>query len=272
MLLADILRPAEVYEVDLTPALARDLLDRYNRSNRRLLPARAGVLREEMINDRWDHRANVVAFRNDALLLGDGQHRLEAIAQLPEDVRVRVTMRFDWDEESVAACDQVKARTAQDIAAVLGLTEPGSDTALAAVRLAITMERTDAARSAIPRPWVVQRYRETPYAVECGQLGKLVGAQFPGKLTAAVAAYVLLGVVRHHGLAKARLFTTDAQKRPRLPVFEKLMAFDGDPARTAHHYRQAELLARAFDMWLVNPRRSSGSLECSGELPQWVRA
>ena len=266
-LLADIIRPSEVFEADLTPEMARRLLEQFNTTNRKLIPARAAILREEMEDGRWDHRANVIAFRADSPALGDGQHRLAAIAAMPDGSRVRVSIRFDWDDDTVVVCDQVKPRTAKDIASVLGVVEPGADVAFSAIRYALTLERST--RSAIPRPWIIERYRNTPHAAECGVLGRTMGALYQNRAPAAMSAFVLMAVVRHHGIGAARSFVTAAIRTPHPPVFKALAAHN--ISTTVNQYgRQAELVAIVFDMWRTNPRVAA-PIVLTGIIPAWVR-
>jgi hypothetical protein len=94
------MKPEIKYEiVKLTPALAVELLKR-NTNNRTLREGHVESLRESMARDEWQLTHQGLAFAADGELL-DGQHRLAAIARMPEDWSCQMLVASGFDRETV---------------------------------------------------------------------------------------------------------------------------------------------------------------------------
>jgi hypothetical protein len=94
--------------VDVTPALAEDLLNRCNTRNRKLVDSHVELLADEMRAGRWRLTHQGIAFSPNRMLL-DGQHRLWAVAMSGKTVPMRVFVNEPADTMTVV--DAGKARS-----------------------------------------------------------------------------------------------------------------------------------------------------------------
>lgn len=119
----------------ITPALARDWLKR-NTGNRPL--RQSNVESWKLILQRGEYKLTHqgIAFLKDGML-ADGQHRLSAIAEMPDSFSVQMLVTFDLPPDAFLGMDQGVKRTTADIL--------GKDQGLAAVAryMAVIVENTN---------------------------------------------------------------------------------------------------------------------------------
>jgi hypothetical protein len=103
--------------IDMTPALAEDLLTHSNTHNRRLVDAHVELLAGEMRTGRWQLTHQGIAFSPNRVLL-DGQHRLWAVVF--SNVTVPMRVHLNEPEEALSVIDTGKARTNDQLLSLAG--------------------------------------------------------------------------------------------------------------------------------------------------------
>jgi hypothetical protein len=103
--------PRVTYE-EVTPAIARDWL-RHNVSNRPLRPSYVAELKGMFERGEYRVTHQGVGFGLDGVLQ-DGQHRLSALAQMPESFSVIMQVTRGLDKEAFSVHDMGKKRTYSD--------------------------------------------------------------------------------------------------------------------------------------------------------------
>lgn len=116
--------------VQLSPALARDILGQCNGRNRSLSRARAIRYARIIEDGRWMLTSQGMAFSREGELL-DGQHRCKAVDIA--GVTVPMTMWFGCDAAEFAVLDNGGARTGADVLMIAG--QPQAKTLAAFARL-----------------------------------------------------------------------------------------------------------------------------------------
>jgi hypothetical protein len=102
----------------VTPAIAREWLDRNNTNNRPVSRARVNVLRKVIADGNWHVTHQGIAFYEDGSL-ADGQHRLEAIAAGATPVGSIVT--FGLSRELIHAIDTGRPRSVANVLNFIGM-------------------------------------------------------------------------------------------------------------------------------------------------------
>lgn len=102
----------------VTPAFAKYILQHHNRFNRKVRASLYNKYKGDMASDNWLMTHQGVAFLMsetddaDDILVGDGQHRFEAISR--GDKTVRLLMHFDLPKEARIGIDQQAKRDPVD--------------------------------------------------------------------------------------------------------------------------------------------------------------
>ncbi len=123
--------------VNLTPALAKDLLDR-NDGNRSIRQTKMLQFACDMIDGKWAMNGEPIIVSADGRL-NDGQHR--CLAAIEANTSIPVVIMFGIDRETRLTVDQGGARTAGDFLGMEGVQNAAAVAAIA--RLAIAFERND---------------------------------------------------------------------------------------------------------------------------------
>lgn len=103
----------QVREETITPAIAAAFLES-NTGNRVLRPGTVKTWLQIYRRGEYVTTHQGIAFDTDGRLI-DGQHRLTAIRQMPEDFCVRMLVARDCDSQSYLCIDQGLYRTAADV-------------------------------------------------------------------------------------------------------------------------------------------------------------
>jgi len=103
--------------LEMTPALAEDLLTHCNTHNRALVDAHVETLANEMRAGRWQLTHQGVAFSPNRVLL-DGQHRLWAVVMSGATVPMRIFV--NEPAEAMAVIDTGKTRSNDQILSLSG--------------------------------------------------------------------------------------------------------------------------------------------------------
>lgn len=103
--------------VDVTPALAREILTKCNRDNRGLRKARVNLYAKAMAEGRWKLTSQGISLSRDGYL-NNGQHRLEAIIASGETVTMLIT--FGEEREVFDIIDTSASRGPSDILKIAG--------------------------------------------------------------------------------------------------------------------------------------------------------
>lgn len=102
----------------ITPHIASELL-RSNTKNRKMRERGVFVYRSDMAAGKWKFTADPIRFHKNGTLI-DGQHRLTAISQMPDDFSVKVLVVLGLDDEAQLTMDQGRKRTAADQLSIKG--------------------------------------------------------------------------------------------------------------------------------------------------------
>lgn len=86
--------------INVTPFMAREWLKTCNRMNRPIRPGHVAQLRSAFERGEYVATHQGIAFGDDDVLI-DGQHRLSAIAQMPEDTYFPMLVTFGLNREAV---------------------------------------------------------------------------------------------------------------------------------------------------------------------------
>lgn len=123
--------------VNLTPALAKDLLDR-NDGNRAIRQTKMLQFACDMLDGKWAMNGEPIIVSTDGRL-NDGQHR--CLAVIEANTTVPVVIMFGIERETRLTVDQGGARTAGDFLGMEGVQNAAAVAAIA--RLAIAFERNE---------------------------------------------------------------------------------------------------------------------------------
>lgn len=115
----DLGRPSEPRWMDITPAMAAEMLQR-NTGNRAIKPSRVKYLAQEMTAGRFLETGDSIKFSNTGKLL-DGQHRL--LASLQSGVTIRTVVACGLKDYVFAVLDSGAKRTVADGLVVAGFTD-----------------------------------------------------------------------------------------------------------------------------------------------------
>lgn len=113
----ELISHASIAAMWVTPAMAREWLERYNTHNRKLSHYISRRLRDKISADLWYANGESVVFDWNGVLL-NGQHRLDAIAT--GKVAVCVLVVFGISPGAFATYDQGKTRTGSDVLGMVG--------------------------------------------------------------------------------------------------------------------------------------------------------
>lgn len=97
--------------VSIDPTLAKFLLQKNFRNNRKLSRPKVKLYAKEMLTGEWSADSNMICFDPEGLLI-NGQHRLEAIVE--SGTTQTFAMAFNMPNESARVFDQGRARTQVD--------------------------------------------------------------------------------------------------------------------------------------------------------------
>jgi len=136
-----------VYLQTITPALARTLLAA-NVDNRALRPNVVKAYKEQFLRGEYVTTHQGIAFCVDGTLL-DGQHRLSAIAEMPDDWSAPMIVTTGLPRKANAAIDRGVGRTVGDIMRV-----PQGLAAVARHLAEVVESRTTAISAPFLRPYV----------------------------------------------------------------------------------------------------------------------
>ena len=95
----------------ITPAIAKDLLDHHNKSNRKLRPSYVQKLADEMAAGRWQDHHQAIGFDKDGDVI-DGQHRLAAVVASGKPQRFLVVHAVPT--EAIGVIDSHSHRSTKD--------------------------------------------------------------------------------------------------------------------------------------------------------------
>ncbi len=123
--------------VNLTPALAKELLDR-NDGNRSIRQTKFLQFACDMIDGKWAMNGEPLIVSSDGRL-NDGQHR--CLAVIDANASVPVAIMFGIDRETRLTVDQGGARSAGDFLGMEGVANAAAVAAIA--RMAIAFERNE---------------------------------------------------------------------------------------------------------------------------------
>jgi hypothetical protein len=98
-----------IFKVNMTPEVARYILDHHNKSNRKFVPAQKNAIATSIANEGWLHTGDTCAFDRSGNLT-EYQHRLENIAEGNEArvVWVSTGVKKDTFENAAPAKNRTK--------------------------------------------------------------------------------------------------------------------------------------------------------------------
>jgi hypothetical protein len=170
--------------IDVTPALAEDLLTHCNTHNRRLTDAHVELLADEMRAGRWQLTHQGIAFSPNRVLL-DGQHRLWAVVFSGVTVPMRV--HLNEPSETLSVIDTGKMRTNDQLITLAGGIGHVGRPELATLRAMLSGGSGSKRRSAGEERDLLIRHREAVSFAEKAFSGKRA---FRGVATSPVKAVV----------------------------------------------------------------------------------
>lgn len=105
--------------VNVTPEMARDILENHNSINRNISKPHVKALLSNMQRGTWRFNGDTIRFDKDGELI-DGQHRLKALAELGKPLDLIVMRGFDKDV--IKTIDQeAKQRRINDLLKIYGV-------------------------------------------------------------------------------------------------------------------------------------------------------
>lgn len=259
-----------MHPVNITPSIATQLL-MLNTKNRSIKPRKVEQLRRSLAAGLFrGMNGETIKFKKDGAL-GDGQHRLTAIAAEGRDVMTYVM--FGAEDADIDTVDQGAARTAADIVRLAGGEHAPERAAIG--RLLIAYEETGGAslnkRSAISNSEVVRRVDNDPRIMEAAQWVSTYGRRAPGVPGSSVAlCYYLFSAIHREDAEKYLIQVCDGVNlQPR------------DPAMTVRDYlirrvkkdqrAQAIKLEAILRGWnAFREGRSHASVSTNGTLPELI--
>ncbi len=115
----------EIFPVKLPPETSKEILENYNKHNRKKRPKNLEYLAEEMLNNEFYITASGIGFtkKNKVEILCDGQHRLEAAVKTNSTIPVVVVTGLNPDSQQ--KIDRHARRSRQDVFLLAGYSESG---------------------------------------------------------------------------------------------------------------------------------------------------
>ncbi len=104
---------------EITPELAREILEKYNKGNRPLKKDHVKKLASSLKNNEWMLNGEAIAFSKSGDLL-DGQHRLTACVSSGKAFKTIVIKGIEGDD-AFGTLDIGKSRTVTDLMSLQGL-------------------------------------------------------------------------------------------------------------------------------------------------------
>lgn len=98
--------------MSITPAIAREMLKK-NTNNRPIKQSHVEALRQAMLRGEWRCTHQGIGFSDTGVLL-DGQHRLEAIARLPDMMQFQMNVTTGLNEAAFNIIDRGMMRSLAD--------------------------------------------------------------------------------------------------------------------------------------------------------------
>lgn len=168
-----------IHPVMITPSMATQFL-MLNVSNRGIRPKKVEQIRRAIKAGLFrGMNGETIKFKKDGTL-GDGQHRLTAIAAEASDVTTYIM--FGADQEDIDTVDQGAARTAADIVRLEGGEHAPERAAIA--RLLIGFEESDGASigriSSVSNAEIVRRANTDPMIMKAASWASTHGRRAPG--------------------------------------------------------------------------------------------
>lgn len=184
--------PATSVLMELSPDVAKALLEKYNTENRGLKPHKIRPLVGDLRDGAWLVTGETIKFSRQRLL--DGQNRLTACVEANTPIRTHVV--FGIDDAAFAIIDTGAPRTAGDVLACAGV---GSPQVIAhAVARLNAWEQTPGSRSVLRlSPNQVLHLYQTKYK----DLDEHIG--WGRQLQAATGLPTTRGLVLHYAFTKA---------------------------------------------------------------------
>ncbi len=105
--------------VEITPELAKDILENRNHDNRPLKKAHVKMLSTALKNDEWMLNGETISFSKSGRLL-DGQHRLTACINADKSFKTVIIKGIE-DEAAFGTIDTGKPRSVTDLMSLQGL-------------------------------------------------------------------------------------------------------------------------------------------------------
>lgn len=104
--------------IDISPWLARVILH-FNNGNRKMRPAHVGAYASNMTSGQWKFAGDPIRICIDGTLL-DGQHRLQAIAEQPDDFKLTNLVIWNMPADTQLVMDQGAKRSPADQLNLMG--------------------------------------------------------------------------------------------------------------------------------------------------------
>lgn len=109
--------PPTPIQLRISPAVAKYILDKYNKFNRTKKPGKIAKYRQDMVDNKWTDTYDPLKFTTE-LILRDGQNRLEAC--VAAGVPFVTHVAFGIPDQACVNMDQGKARSGSDVLTIAG--------------------------------------------------------------------------------------------------------------------------------------------------------
>jgi hypothetical protein len=244
--------------VDITPGLARVLLER-NENNRRVNRSRVEGYKMDLRGGRWAVNGETLKVSSDGTL-NDGQHRLFAIIET--GIVAKMFLVFGIKPEDRRTVDQGLARSTAGNLEMAGISD-ASDVAKIGFMIASYMANGGITRGGHSRPTRSLTYDTSAhYAGQIGEAisflrntqksGKLKNVQNLGNISAYAFAYWLLCRATQKEDVVQSFFSGNKtganlkQNDPRLVARNRLLSIKGTSSAT----EKVSILIRAWNAWV----------------------
>lgn len=241
---------------EISPAVASELLRRFNTQNRPLLGRYAQHIGIQLGTDDFSLTGDTVKFSKSGRML-DGQHRLEACRTSRVNLTTHIV--FGLDDAIFDIIDQGRKRTPGEILALVGLKD--YNIVAGAVRLAYAYSRGKTTTGGGGHALTVRKIRELATGpmrdiTEWTQLGRLVHAAYGVAPSTATAVLYMIG---QHSKTLAREFGetwTTGNKLGRNQNFavlqERLIEIRKHTGGHLNRHLLAAMIIQMFNHWNAN--------------------
>jgi hypothetical protein len=258
----------------ITPALARDYLER-NKKNRRISKRGVAEYADQIRRGNWKLNGESIKFAKDGSLV-DGQHRLHAIVEA--NTAVEMTIARELEKEVIKTLDIGRKRTNADHLAIHGIeTQADLITTAAAIRIILQFasgkyeQKHTYHLSPSDAIAFVEQHRDILHADE--RVPTAIGKLMPRSV--AVALYFLFSKIDR---TKADLFFLHVAEgadlpagNPALTLRNALLFMVGAKSGRGAKRQVIAYVCRAFDSYLNNETSQRLRYDAAADIPLPVK-